>query len=148
MDHDSTRPTAALPDLLRLTAEDGSSGVLLATRCPDCGATAPGVRRACPNCTSRAVRTIECDQSGTLVSHTIVHRAAQSWTGRVPYALGDVELPQRVIVTAEIVGASAETLRRGAPMQLRLEVLERTGAAPPLVIHRWTPVRVATGEKP
>jgi uncharacterized OB-fold protein len=122
--------------------------VLLATRCRDCGASAPGVRRACPNCTSRAIEAIECAQSGTLVSHTVVHRAAQSWSGRVPYVLGEVELPQRVVVTAEIVGAAVEALRCGAPMRLWLEVLGGTGGSPPLVIHRWVPDHAGAECKP
>ena len=131
-------PRPALPDLLRLTAADGTRGVFLLSRCHDCGAVAPGIRRACPSCASRAVATIESAGDGTLVSYTLVHRAAQGWTGRVPYALGEVALRDGGIVCAEIVGADPARLRRGQPMLLALERIE-DGAAPPLVINRWTP---------
>lgn len=130
-------PSPALPELLRLKSEDGTRAVLLASRCRDCGAASPGTRAACPNCTSPNLEVIECEGEGKLVTYTVVHRAALAWTGRVPYALGEVELPERIVVTAEVVDPPPGSLKRGAPMRLALERIEPGAGQPPLVIHRW-----------
>jgi uncharacterized OB-fold protein len=130
---------SAMPDVLRVA--DGETGVLLATRCAACGALALGLRRHCPNCTSSRVTALECSTRGTLVNYTVVHRAAASWKGRVPYALGVVGLPEGIEVTAEIVGCPFEGLALGMAMRMALEVVGHTAAGGPMMLHKWTPER-------
>ena len=132
-------PVSAMPDVLRLVIPDGSRGVLLGTRCTACGAVALGLRRHCPNCTSSRVSPLECSTRGTLVNYTVVHRAAASWTGRVPYALGQVALAEGPVVTAEIIGAALEGLAVGIPMRLTLEIAGRDASGRPMMLHKWTP---------
>ncbi len=73
---------------------------------------------------------IECRGEGTLVTYTVVHRAAQSWTGRVPYALGEVELPEGIVVTAEVIEPPPGALRRGARAARRSSLEARRMRSP------------------
>ena len=82
---------------------------------------------------------LECSTRGTLVNYTVVHRAAASWTGRVPYALGQVALAEGPVVTAEIVGADLDGLAVGTPMRLTLEIVGRDASGRPMMLHKWTP---------
>ena len=126
-----------MPAVLRL---DGPGvGVLLATECTRCGAMVLGLRKRCLNCTSSAVKARECSPQGTLVNYTIVHRAAESWSGRTPYALGQVSLSNGLTVTAEIVDAPFDRLTIGMQMRLSLGVAGQDAAGHALLINKWTP---------
>src|SRR3990170_3384513 len=103
------------------------------------GAVALGLRRHCPNCTSSRVSPLECSTRGTLVNYTLVHRAAASWTGRVPYALGQVALAEGPIVTAEIIGVDFDRLAVGTSMRLTLEITGHDASGHPMLLHKWTP---------
>lgn len=127
-----------MPDVLRLRAPDGAEGVLLATACAACGAVALGTRQRCLNCTNDQVKLRECSSKGTLSNYTVVSRAAESWTGRTPYALGQVALPEGLIVTAEIVGTPFDSLVVGMPMRLTLEVVGHNSSGHPMLVYKWT----------
>lgn len=128
-----------MPDVLRVLVPGGPRAVLLATRCTACGAVALGLRRRCLNCTSAHVKTLECSTQGALVNYTLVHRAAASWTGRVPYALGQVALAEGPIVTAEIIGVDFDRLAVGTSMRLTLEITGHDASGHPMLLHKWTP---------
>lgn len=129
---------SAMPDVLRILVPGGPRAVLLATRCTACGAVALGLRRHCLNCTSTHVNTLECSTQGALVNYTVVHRAAASWTGRVPYALGQVALAEGPVVTAEIIGVDLNRLAVGTPMRLTLEITGHDASGHPMLLHKWT----------
>lgn len=135
-------PTAqsAMPQVLRLLDPAGTQGVLIGSRCRRCGATSLGQQRACANCAAPDLETVELSTRGALMSFTIVHRAAPSWPGPVPYALGEVELPEGVTVNGEIVDCPFEVLRVGMAVELTVRVCGQDAANNPLVIHKFQPV--------
>ena len=141
-----TSPAASvMPRVLRLDDPNGTRGTLLATRCEACGATNVGLDFSCRNCASRHVCAIECAGLGTLVNYTIVHRAAASWPGAVPYVLGVVTLPEAVELTGEVVDARAEDLRPGMPVELALREGGRDPDGRRLIVHKWRPASPADG---
>ena len=56
---------------LRLTAEDGSDGVLLGARCGECGVYAFGSAVMCVRCTSGALEEVTLSARGSLYSYTL-----------------------------------------------------------------------------
>ncbi len=127
------------PNMLRLADKEGRSGVLLGTHCKRCGARAAGSNRHCRNCASSDTQTIELSSRGVLVNYTVVHRAASSWGGQVPYILGEVELPERVVVTSEVVDARPNEIHEGMQMELTTRVGGRTENGEPIVVYKWVP---------
>ncbi len=132
-------PVSVRPNLLHLADKAGLKGILLGTHCKSCGAKTAGKNRYCRNCTSSDVETIELSSGGILINYTIVHRAASSWTGQVPYILGEVELPEHVVVTSEIVDVGPDEIEEGMHVKLSFRVGGHTESGDPIVVYKWTP---------
>ena len=131
---------------LRLTAEDGSDGVLLGTRCGECGVYSFGPAVMCLRCTSASLEEVSLSAHGSLYSYTLVHVPPAGWPGPVPYILGQVELPEGPHIMAEVVDASFEELKVGIPMTLALRNITVPDTGPDTVeqkaVYKW---RVDTG---
>ena len=125
---------------LRLTDYSGERGVLLGMRCLDCGVCVFGPATFCQSCTSQDLEAVELGSAGTLYSYTIVRAPPAGWPGPVPYALGEVELPEGPHVLAEVVDCSHDDLKVGMPVALALRTVAMDGAAgSERVVYKWRP---------
>ena len=122
---------------LRLSAEDGSKGVLLGTRCIDCGVHSFGPAVMCLQCASPTLEETTLSTHGTLYSYTLVHVPPAGWPGPVPYILGQVELPEGPHVMAEIVDASFDELSVGMSMTLTLRTVVAPGSGEEKAVFKW-----------
>ena len=122
---------------LRLTAQDGSDGVLLGTRCTECGVYSFGAAIMCLHCTSAALEETTLSTHGTLYSYTLVHVPPAGWPGPVPYILGQVELPEGPHIMAEIVDTSFDQLSVGMPMTLALQNVTLPDSAEEKAVYKW-----------
>lgn len=127
---------------LRLSAEDGSDGVLLGTRCTDCGVYSFGPAIMCLHCTSPKLEETTLSTHGVLYSYTLVHVPPAGWPGPVPYILGQVELPEGPHIMAEIVDTSFEDLSVGMPMSLTLHNVTIPNSEEQRAVYKW---RAGTG---
>jgi uncharacterized OB-fold protein len=125
---------------LRLLDPEGTEGVLLGTRCGQCGVTVFGPTALCPHCTSDELTQVELSRHGQVWSYTFVHTPTKEWKGEVPYALVDVELPEGPRVLAALVDCRFGDVRIGMPVALALRVAEVDGDGNQIVAYRWRPV--------
>ena len=124
---------SAMPDRFRV--EDV---VLLGTKCLDCGAHFLGPVRFCRRCTSEHVESVELSRQGTLHSYTVVHRAGGTWKGPEPYALGEVLLPEGVVVASRVLDwEEGHELDIETLYELTSEVVDQDGEGNEIVIYRW-----------
>jgi uncharacterized OB-fold protein len=77
---------------------------LLASRCGDCGALRFPAAALCATCQSEHVETVALAPEGELYTYTVVHAPPPGYRGETPYAVGVVELPDGLRVTATILG--------------------------------------------
>ena len=122
---------------LRLTAQDGSDGVLLGTRCTECGVYSFGAAIMCLHCTSAALEETTLSTHGILYSYTLVHVPPAGWPGPVPYILGQVELPEGPHIMAEIVDTSFDKLSVGTPMTLALQNVTLPDSGEEKAVYKW-----------
>ena len=127
------------PNRLKLTADDGSDGVLLGFRCRACGIHAFGASVYCQACTSNDLEPVELGREGTLYSYTVVRVPPPGWPGPVPYVLGQVELPEGPHVLAEVIDCAHEDLKVGLPVDLVLGTVEVEGSEDQKVVYKWRP---------
>ena len=128
-------------DHLKFLVPEGTDGVLLGTRCRDCGVTVFGSTVLCPRRTSAQLAEVELSRRGEVWSYTVVHAPTKEWKGEVPYALVDVELPEGPRVPAALVDCPFDQLRVGMPVELTLRVAETDSEGNEVVAYRWRPVR-------
>lgn len=128
-------------DRLKLLDPEGTDGVLLGTRCRECGVTVFGSTVLCPHCTSDQLARVELSRRGEVWSYTVVHTPTKEWKGEVPYALVDVELPEGLRVPAALVDCPFDQLRVGMPVELTLRVAEIDSEGNEVMAYRWRPVK-------
>ena len=128
-----------VPSRLRILDDAGTRGVLLGSRCRQCGEHFFGFIAFCQSCTSADIEPVELGNCGTLRSYTIVRVPPAGWPGPVPYALGQVEMPQGPNVISEVVGCPFEELRVGMSMSLALAVGGQDGDGNDVIVYKWRP---------
>lgn len=134
------RRVPAASDRLRLLNEEGTEGVLLGTKCRECGVTVFGSTVLCPHCTSDQLEEVELSRRGEVWSFTVVHTPTKDWKGEVPYALVEVELPEGPHIPSILVDCPFDRIRVGMPVELTLRVAGTDSQGNEVVIYRWRPV--------
>ena len=125
------------PSRLKLLDEEGAAGVLLGMRCRQCGQHFFGTVAFCQSCTSDALEPVELSGHGTLYSYTIVRVPPAGWPGDVPYALGQVELPEGPHVISEVVDCPFGQLAVGMELGLCLVAGGRDGSGNEVMVYKW-----------
>ena len=130
---------------LKLTNEEGTTGVLLGFGCLDCGVRVFGPAAFCQACTSGNLEPVELSKKGALYSYTIVRVPAAGWPGQAPYVLGQVELPEGPQVLAEVIECPESQLKIGLPVELALSPVRSPDEESEKVVYKWRPA--AQGEE-
>ncbi len=132
-------PTSIDPQRLRLTTEQATEGVLVGHRCKECDISVFGPAVFCQACSSSDLESIQFAGRGTLYSYTVVRVPPAGWPGRVPYVLGEVELPEGPHVLAEVIGLDEDEPTIGMTMELALENLAGADGETQLAVYKWRP---------
>ena len=141
------RPVSVDGGRLRLTAEDGSEGVLIGAKCRDCGIHVFGPGTFCQSCTSADLESVELSPRGTLYSYTVVRVPSAGWPGPVPYVLGQVELREGPHVLAEVIDCPDAELSIDMEVELVLRKVSPGESGPDTVVYKWRPVPSAQDGK-
>ncbi|OGO42235.1 MAG: hypothetical protein A2137_05050 [Chloroflexi bacterium RBG_16_58_8] len=96
-------------------------GVLLGSRCRQCGQVVFPGRPSCLNCLGEEIEPVRLGRRGRLYTYTIVHMPSEHFPQ--PYAIGWVELPEGVRVFSQLKGWQEQPLKTGLEMDLSFETL-------------------------
>ncbi len=137
-------PVSVDPHRLRLIGDSGGAGVLLGQRCRQCQVCVFGPAIFCQACSSDDLESIQLSRQGTLYSFTVVRVPPAGWPGKVPYTLGEVELPEGPHVLAEIIDSEPDQLKLDMSMELALERVSvpesNGGLGKVLAVYKWRPL--------
>ncbi|MBM3317046.1 MAG: Zn-ribbon domain-containing OB-fold protein [Candidatus Eisenbacteria bacterium] len=115
---------------------------LEAARCTKCGTVHFPPRLVCSHCRNRSFETFRLGRTGQLVSYTVIRTPSAEFTGQAPFAVGIVEMDDRVRLTAQVVDVGFDELRVGLPVRLEFRRISAEGESG--VIHygyKAAPVR-------
>lgn len=118
---------------------------LIGSRCNVCGEVTFPAQKVCPNCTSDNTEELLLSRRGTLYSFTIQRHRPPSPPYRgmdpfVPYGVGEVELPEGVIVTSALTESDPEALKIGMEMELLVEKFFEDDEGSDVVSYKFKPV--------
>jgi len=116
---------------------------LLGQKCLECDTVVPGRHLGCLKCQSRRLEDVDLSQKGTLANYSIVQiKPSSEWKGPVPYALGEVILPEGPAVTSLIMGQeNLEELKVGMEMKLGIEKADEDEEGNKTMIYVWKPAK-------
>lgn len=95
-----------------------AQGRLLLKRCLDCGSVIWYPRAICPDCASMRTEWFQSAGRGRVYSYTLNHRGQGAYQGAEPYVLAYVELDEGPRMMTNIVGAEADGLAVGLPVEV------------------------------
>ena len=86
-----------------------AQGLLIGSRCLDCGHISVPQRQICPRCHSDEAERIELSGRGTLAAFTVIYipptsMAEAGYNAKNPYCVGIVSLEEGPRISAQIVG--------------------------------------------
>jgi len=105
------------PDVLEVGFSEKECS-LLGDRCRLCDLAFFPRRRFCVRCCGPELEEIRLSRRGRLKSFTLVHQRPKHAVIEPPYLLGEIELPERVVVYSLVTQCSAGELKTGAEMEL------------------------------
>jgi uncharacterized OB-fold protein len=115
--------------------------VLIGSRCTGCGEVYfPNVPQ-CLKCYTETTQTYDLQRVGRVYSSTVVHLAPPLYQGKVPYAIGHVELDNGVLVPTRFTEVGESPLPVGMEVELVLEKLGKDGEGKDIIVHAFRPVR-------
>ena len=114
---------------------------LLASQCENCGEIIFPRQPSCPNCAKTKLKAVNLSQKGKIVKSTIVRHRPQLYEGPIPYAVGEVKLPEGVNVPSIIRGWEIdEPPPYGLEVELDLEKLEVDEEGNEVMMYVFRPI--------
>lgn len=133
-------PNSIDPNRLRLTNDEGSTGVLIGFKCHDCEISVFGPATFCQSCTSQHISATEFSSSAELYSYTIVRVPPAGWPGDSPYILAQVQLNEGPHVVAELIGCENKDVEIGMRVELVLVPVNGTSPSEIKIVYKWRPI--------
>lgn len=118
---------------------DMKDGVLLGSRCNDCGTYFFGTPQFCIRCTSASLKPVELSKEGKLHTYTIVRQAPPGWQGQVPYILANMVLPEGPHITSELIDCPEDRVKIGMPLEVVFRVGGKMADGTEIIVFKWKP---------
>jgi len=129
------------PDALQVGASREECS-LLGNRCPRCVLVFFPRRHFCTRCCNPGLEEIQLSRKGRLRSFTTAYQKPNYAQVEPPYLIGEIELPERVVVYSLLTECSAEELKIGAEMELatvKVRDDEREGKMATVLAYAFRP---------
>jgi len=102
---------------------------LEAGKCTQCGEVVFPKRLVCPQCRNRNFKTIQLSREGKLITYTIIHVGPSKFVDQVPYAVGIVELKEKVKILSQITDCDLDKIKTGMPVRIEFRKISDEGEA-------------------
>ncbi len=112
------RPAVPLNERLFRLEGAGSRVVLLGAKCPSCGHSFFPSRVICASCGLAGLKPAALSARGRIWTYTVAHQAPPGAIVQPPYVIGQVELPERVLVHSLLTGCAPEDIRIGMEVEI------------------------------
>ena len=142
--------TAQVPPrdgMMNLPDAVGEGGVLLGSRCRDCGERFFVIRGICENCQSTALEDIQLSDSGTLYAFSVMYypppppyRGPEPFS---PFGIGWVELPEGLVIYCLLTENDPQKLKVGMAMELTFSAFAKDEQGRDIIVPLFAPQAVA-----
>ena len=116
---------------------------LIAGHCRNCGEVMFPRQTLCGNCCQETVDQMLVGPRGHLYSYTSVHFAGPEvygYKGPVPYGVGEIELPEGLLVTSPLTEHDIDKLKIGMEMELIVEKIYDDDEGSEIIGFKFKPV--------
>ena len=104
--------------LYKIPTSQEEEGYLIGSRCKSCGNYFHPPRQICVNCYSEDSEEISLSTKGKIWAYTIARQTVPGTPLTAPYIIGQVKLPEEVVVSSLITDCDLEAVRIGMDVKL------------------------------
>jgi len=108
------------PSVLRV-GKTREEDVLIGSKCKECGKYFFPQRKRCAYCCEPTTELVELSKEGILSSYSLVAKKAKYSLVEPPYILGEVRIPEGILIYS-VINAKSEELQMG--QKVKLETVE------------------------
>ena len=98
-----------------------------AHKCKKCGFVAFPRRPICPECGNEQFEKTRLPDTGKILTYTVIRVAPKEFSDEAPYAVGIIELENKVKITSQIVDTDFDTIKTGMQVKLEFRKIQETG---------------------
>lgn len=103
---------------------------LEAGKCTKCGYVAFPPRLVCPKCNTKKFKPIVLKDEGKIITYTVIRVGPDKFSKETPYAIGIIELNDKLRLTAQIAGVvDFDKLKIGQKVKLVFRKIQDDGKA-------------------
>jgi uncharacterized OB-fold protein len=102
---------------------------LEANTCKKCGIKYFPPRQVCSECHSQEFEKSKLAETGKILTYTVIHTPPQPFVDQAPYAIGIVELDDKVKLTGQIVDCDFDKIESGQRVRLEFRKIFTEGEA-------------------
>lgn len=114
--------------------------VLMGSRCTECERYFFPQRKRCAHCAEPTTEPVELSREGILSSYSLMTRKPKYCLVEPPYILGEVLIPEGIVIYAVVHSTDPEALEMGQPVRLDTVEIERDEKGGSVIAYRFTPV--------
>jgi hypothetical protein len=102
---------------------------LEAGKCKKCGKVYFPPRIICAECKSQEFETVNLQREGKILTYTIIRVAPSQFVDQTPYAMGIVELNDKVKILSQIADCDLDKLEIGQKVRIEFRKIYQEGEA-------------------
>ena len=114
--------------------------VLIGSRCTECGRYFFPQRKRCAHCAEPTTELVELSREGILSSYSFMTRKPKYCLIEPPYILGEVMIPEAIVIYTVINTPNQEKLRMGQKVQLDTVEIEKDEEGNSVIAYISTPI--------
>ena len=116
--------------------------VLMGSKCTECERYFFPQRKRCAHCAEPTTEPVELSKEGVLSSYSLLTRKPKYCLVDPPYILGEVSIPEGIVIYAVIHSADPEALEMGQPVRLDTVEIENDEKDGGIIAYRFAPKEV------
>lgn len=126
-------------DLFTVPSSADDKPRLIGCRCQQCGEVFFPGRLICAQCGGEEMEEAFLGLRGNLYSYTVMRIPAPGYKGAIPYAVGEVELAEGLLVHSVLTECDPEKLQIGMPLEMVLAEVEKDEEGNEVVTYMFAP---------
>jgi len=116
--------------------------VLMGSKCTECERYFFPQRKRCAHCAEPTTEPVELSREGVLSSYSLLTRKPKYCLVDPPYILGEVSIPEGIVIYAVIHSTDPEALEMGQPVRLDTVEIENDENDGDIIAYRFAPEEV------
>ena len=108
-------------NLFHLPKSQGEEPRLISTKCEVCGEILFPRQDRCSKCGEEKMKEITLSRRGKIWSWTKINYPGPGYTGKVPYGVVQVQLPENIVIDGVVFQSDLDELKIGKEIELVVE---------------------------